>query len=140
MMHFFLRRHAWFVPVALSLWSVGSVPAIGAESAAPPVVSADPAAPDAPTDPIPRSSAGVLDDFAPPALSIATGDWRKVNADVTGTSGMSGMTPSPSGHEAMGHAMPMPPASEATRSTPTSPASGTPPNPHAGHVMQGGLK
>ncbi|AJP56095.1 hypothetical protein UC34_02000 [Pandoraea vervacti] len=140
MMFLLLRRHAWRVPVALTLWGAGSVTATGAESAAPPVVIRDPASPNAPTGPMPAS---VLGDFTPPALSVATDDWRTVNASVSGNAGMPGgrhdmphqgssrasaptghaahgmsSAPAPMDHGAMGHTMPMAPAPGATPSAP----------------------
>ncbi|WP_150720911.1 hypothetical protein [Pandoraea capi] len=130
-----LRRHAWCMPVALSLWGASAAPAIGAESATPPASAADPASPDAPTGPLPDN---VLHDFARPALSVATSDWRMVNASVSGA-----------GHAAMGHAMPMPSASGSAASSmsgheamghamPSN--SGGAVDPHAGHNMQGGAR
>ncbi|WP_150575250.1 hypothetical protein [Pandoraea aquatica] len=151
-----LRRHAWCVPVALSLWGVSSPPAVAAEPATSTVVPDDPASPDAPAGPIP---APVLGDFARPALSVATSDWRMVNASVSGMPEMSGsghaMTshsghvtspPAKTGHEAMGHAMPMAPSPAPMASghegmghaMPMTSPSGTPRDPHAAHGGQGG--
>ncbi|VVE64223.1 hypothetical protein PCA31118_01533 [Pandoraea captiosa] len=138
-----LRRHAWRVPVALSLWGAGSVTATAADSATPPVVIHDPASPDAPAGPIPAS---VLGDFTAPALSVPTGDWRAINASVSGNAGMSGghhdmprqrdnppttptghaghnmpASPASMDHSAMGHKMPMTPAPAA----------------HGGHIPEG---
>lgn len=138
MMFLSFRRHALCVPVALSLWGASSLGAVAAEPATPMVASDDPASPDAPAGPLP---ADVLSDFVRPALSVATSDWRMVNASVSGMSGMSGSghdmpshsghamnPPARTGHEAMGHAMPM-----------TSPP-GVSVDPHAGHGGQGGLQ
>ncbi|WP_150664034.1 hypothetical protein [Pandoraea commovens] len=121
MMFLSIRRHTLCVPVALSLWGVSSLPAVAAEPATTMVVSDDPASADAPAGPLP---AAVLSDFARPALSVATSDWRMVNASVSGMPGMSGSghdmashsghamsPPATTGHEAMGHAMPMAPSS-----------------------------
>lgn len=173
-----LRRHIWCVPVALSLWGVSSPPAVAAEPATTMVAPDDPASPDAPAGPPP---AAVLSDFARPALSVATSDWRAVNASVSGMPGMSGSghdmathnghamsPPAKTGHEAMGHAMPMAapsapvapghenmghtmPMTSAPGATPTpaghegmghtmpmTPPTGVPADPHAGHGEQGG--
>ncbi|WP_150667545.1 hypothetical protein [Pandoraea anhela] len=158
-----LQRHAWCVPIALSLWGAGAAPAIGAQSAAPPPDATDPASPDAPVGALPD---GVLHDFARPALSVATGDWRAINASVSGAghAGMghamsmpmsmpmtpaSGATaPAMSGHEAMGHAMPMTPASGAAapamsgheamgHAMPMTPASGAAAPAMSGHEAMG---
>ncbi|SUA90703.1 Uncharacterised protein [Pandoraea pulmonicola] len=101
----FLRRHAWIVPVALSLWGVGSAPAYSADEAndatkaggaatleptdarrAGPPPHDDPASPDAAVGPPP---AAVLQDFARPSLSVPVGDWRMVNASTSAAPGMS---------------------------------------------------
>lgn len=98
MMLLSLRRHAWIVPVALSLLGAWSAPGANATSAtAPPALddhagvtgANDPAAPEAPAGPPP---VGVLHDFSRPALSVPTGDWRKVNAGVAAMPGMTGMS------------------------------------------------
>ncbi|WP_157112199.1 hypothetical protein [Pandoraea faecigallinarum] len=153
-----LRRRAWCVPLALSLWAAGSAPAVGAGSAPSPVASSDSASPDAPIGPLP---VGVLHGFTPPAPSVATSDWRMVNAGVSNMSGMSGAahdmanhggpahTKAPPGHNGghAGHSAPTPPASERTSPTPmdraaightapTAPAAG----PHAGHSTHRGAQ
>ncbi|VVE60182.1 hypothetical protein PAN31117_00156 [Pandoraea anapnoica] len=135
---FSLRQHAWRFPVALSLWGVSSLPAVAAEPTTTIVVSDDPASADASAGPPPVA---VLSDFIRPALSVATSDWRMVNASVSGMPGMSGsghdMTshsghamspPAKPGHKAMGHTMPI-------TSLPDVPV-----DPHAGHGGQGGLQ
>lgn len=155
------RRHALCVPVALSLWGASSLGAVAAEPATPMVASDDPASPDAPAGPLP---ADVLSDFVRPALSVATSDWRMVNASVSGMSGMSGMSgsghdmpshsghamnpPARTGHEAMGHAMPTAPSSAPVtpghenmgHAMPMTSPPGVSVDPHAGHGGQGGLQ
>ncbi|VVE74844.1 hypothetical protein PSP31121_00342 [Pandoraea sputorum] len=158
MMFLSLRRHALCLPVVLSLWGVSPLAAVAAEPATTMVASDDPASPDAPAGPLP---AAVLSDFARPALSVATSDWRMANAGVSGMPGMSGSghdmpshsghamnPPARTGHEAMGHAMPMAPSSAPVapghenmgHAMPMTSPPGMPVDPHAGHGGQGALQ
>lgn len=123
-----LRRHAWIVPVALSLLGAWSAPTANAASAtAPPALddhtgmtgADDPAAPQAPAGPPP---VGVLHDFSRPALSVPTGDWRKVSASVAAVPGMTGM---PGGSPNM--------TGQSTGNMDTPPSNG-----HAGHSGNAG--
>jgi len=137
-----IRRRAWIVPVALSLWGAWFATANSAthatESTAPPAhdghsgvtTADDPAAPDAPAGPPPI---GVLHDFSRPALSVPTSDWRKVNASVSGMSGMTAMPGmSDGGHDMAGH------NSGAVNISPSSNRTGHAAHTgHTGHNMQG---
>ncbi|WP_150599351.1 hypothetical protein [Pandoraea fibrosis] len=123
-----LRRHTWIVPVVLSLWGAWPAPASSATSApalpahdghASPTGSDDPASPDALAGPLP---VGVLHDFSRPALSVPTGDWRKVNASV---SAMTDMTEMSGSRHDMGGATAAPVNGHAG---------------HAGHGTQGGAR
>ncbi|WP_140413274.1 hypothetical protein [Pandoraea sp. PE-S2T-3] len=128
MMLLSLRRHALTVPAALSVAYAFSAPPAhaatdpaGAPQASAATATYDPANPAAPAGP--SAAPGVLHDFARPALSVPPGNWRAVNASVSGGGQMD--------HGAMNHAMPMPA---------TSPASAAAADPHAGHSMSGGTR
>ncbi|WP_174995951.1 hypothetical protein [Pandoraea iniqua] len=161
MMLLSLRRHALTVPAAILVAYAFSAPPVhaatdpaGASQASAAIATYDPANPDAPVGQ--STASGVLHDFARPALSVPPGNWRAVNANVSGGGQMD--------HGAMNHAMPMPatPAASgahAGHGTMT-PSSATPPaapshtghatmdatspaataDPHAGHSMSGGTR
>lgn len=129
-----LRRHAWVVPLMLSLSGLWSSHAASAEPAPASAGLADPSAPDAPAGPPPQ---GVLQDYSRPALSVATGDWRQINAGVAGMNGMSGM--GGGGHD-MGDMPSTPPAGHAAHTMPMrtgNVSTSTMPAPGGEHEMHG---